>query len=130
MSVFYYICVFVYGFLCASTTRRNTTLMGLADYRQMLEHATGRVQNGELFQRAIQGALEFSLFANERELGQKFGVSRSQVNRWKNGRSFPGQASRKTVYGVLKNRATRLLKSSQPVSATPCPPPVLEATGG
>ncbi len=104
--------------------------MDLGHYRQMLEHATGSVHDGELFQRAIQGALDFGLFANERELGQKFGVSRSQVNRWKNGRSFPGQASRKTVYGVLKNRATRLLKSSQLVSATPSAPPVLEAAGG
>lgn len=81
-------------------------------YRRLLDHATADVQDGSLFQQAIQGALELELFENERELGQKFGVSRSQVNRWKNGRSLPGQASRKTVYSVLKNRATRLLSSA------------------
>ncbi|MBV1859450.1 MAG: hypothetical protein KUG77_13640 [Nannocystaceae bacterium] len=102
--------------------------MDLVTYRQMLETTATSVQGGELFQQAIQGALDFSLFENERDLGQQFGVSRSQVNRWKNGRSLPGQASRKTVYSVLKNRATRKIKSSQQAGTDPSPPPVLEAT--
>lgn len=93
----------------------------------MLESATGDVQNGRLFQRAIEGALEFSLFKNERELGQKFGVSRSQINRWKNGRSLPGQNSRKTVYGVLKNRATRLINSDRRAAKDSRLRPVREA---
>lgn len=101
--------------------------MDIATYRQMLEDATADVQNGELFRQAIQGALDFNLFGNERELGQKFGVSRSQVNRWKNGRSLPGQGSRKTVYGVLKNRATRRMKSSHQAVNDSCARPVLEA---
>jgi transcriptional regulator with XRE-family HTH domain len=100
--------------------------MDIETYRQMLDRATANMQDGSLFQAAVREALALKLFENERELGQKFGVSRSQVNRWKNGRSLPGQGSRKTVYRVLKNQATRQMKST---GNSTHPRSVLESAG-
>ncbi len=77
--------------------------MDIGIYRQVLGRAAADLRDDHLFQQAIQGALELGLFG-ERELGQEFGVSRSQVVRWKNGCSLPGLGSRKVVYDVLCQR--------------------------
>jgi len=84
-------------------------VVDIVTYRLVLD---ADVRNDELFRQAVQWALDSGLFGDERDLGQIFGVSRAQVNRWKNGRGLPGQGSRKTVISRLRARAKKPLRLS------------------
>lgn len=93
--------------------------VSLVDYRSLLTRGSQALSDDELFREAVRGALEYELFEGERDLGVRCGVSRSQVNRWKNGRSLPMVPARKAVYALLKTRATRRLNHLG--SAAPSP---------
>lgn len=83
--------------------------VSLADYRSLLTRGSLALGDDDLFREAVEGALRHELFEGERDLGVRCGVSRSQVNRWKNGRSLPMAPARKAVYALFKRRATRQL---------------------
>lgn len=80
--------------------------MNLNQYREVLEEATASPDDSRLFQEAVQGALDLKLFANERDLGQRFGVSGEQVRRWLCGKGLPVIGARQTVYLALENLLT------------------------
>jgi hypothetical protein len=56
------------------------------------------------FSEIVRRALERGAFEGERHLGQRFGVCRTQVMRWKEGRSCPLPVVRRKVAQVMRER--------------------------
>lgn len=60
----------------------------------------------EEFSRIVRRALDRGAYEDERALGQRFGVSRTQVLRWKKGVSCPLPVVRTKVAQVMMERIT------------------------
>ena len=74
-------------------------------FKEILIQAEGDPEDDHLFQSVICRSLALGLFSGERDLGQKFGVSATLVERWKQGLSLPIVAARKAVYWEVRLRS-------------------------
>jgi hypothetical protein len=69
------------------------------------------LQDDAMFRTCVSETL-MALHIDDIDFANELAVSRSTVNRWKNGRAVPHPAMRKPVYAVLKCRARGLARDT------------------
>lgn len=78
----------------------------MIDYQRILNRIDGAQKNledDEVFRIVVSETLG-ALPIEDMSIANELAVSRSTVNRWKNGKSVPHPAMRKPVYAALRRR--------------------------
>lgn len=87
----------------------------MTNINKILEHidiAQRSLTDDNMFRACVTETLRF-LLVDDIDFANELAVSRSTVNRWKNGRAVPHPAMRKPVYAALKRRALARLREKR-----------------
>lgn len=82
----------------------------LEDLRALVLDALSHITNDELFRKVINAAFEILQF-DESELSYQFGISRTTVQRWRNGNACPYHMMRIGPYNWILRKIDALLAS-------------------
>lgn len=100
------------GIYSRSDDRREVTAMDIQEVLNRIAVAQQHLTDDVMFRECVSDVL-MALQVEDIDFASELAVSRSTVNRWKNGRSVPHPAMRRPVYAALRRRAQARLRDTR-----------------